>query len=491
MRKKIGFKFASATFSTVDGSDFVPKLRLLLQGYESEMRRLGLVDIYDLEQFMLYCSYVSRNIVELGVIDFDDRFSIDEVETCIGNEYVAAGFVDYYAELRAHGCVLPNLRGIEFRERDLSGAITMWAQMLASSGLSLMERGEGETASTIWSVLAEEYGSDSWSKRRGEHATSLSIANLATSLADVEGKTVLDLACGNVVYLATALSKGAASACGRDIDASAVMRAKIACFFADPAKSSDIANGDVLKATSATAPAECVFVAPPLGTRLRMSEVSDGGYAREMVAHATGEEAPRAVSVEDFCILKALDSLTEDGMAILHVSTGFLFQQQRTRQALRRMLVQDGRLQTVIELPGGCVPGSGVKSALLVLTARPNRGGVFIVDCDSKELDGKGLVSKGRGRCEITEAGIDWLVKTVEQREEIPLVATIVEREEILANGSSLCYSAYGEIVDYAAALDEVRSVDEILSDMRDAQLEVDALRGRIESTLELFKEKE
>ena len=66
MRKKIGFKFASATFSTVDGSDFVPKLRLLLQGYESEMRRLGLVDIYDLEQFMLYCSYVSRNIVELG-----------------------------------------------------------------------------------------------------------------------------------------------------------------------------------------------------------------------------------------------------------------------------------------------------------------------------------------------------------------------------------------------------------------------------------------
>ena len=74
------------------------------------------------------CSYVSRNIVELGVIDFDDRFSIDEVETCIGNEYVAAGFVDYYAELRAHGCVLPNLRGIEFRERDLSGAITMWAR---------------------------------------------------------------------------------------------------------------------------------------------------------------------------------------------------------------------------------------------------------------------------------------------------------------------------------------------------------------------------
>lgn len=484
MRKKIGFKFASATFSTVDGSDFAPKLRLLLQGYESEMRRLGLVDIYVLEQFMLYCSYVSRNIVELGVIDFDDRFSIDEVETYIGNEYVAAGFVDYYAELRAYGCVLPNLRGIEFRERDLSSAITMWARMLASSGLSLMEKGEGKTASTIWSLLAETHGSEFWGRRGGEHATSLSIANLATSLADVEGKTVLDLACGNGVYLATALSKGAASACGRDIDASAAMRAKIACFFADPTKSSDIANGDVLKAASAAAPAERVFAAPPLGTRLRMSEVSDGGYAREMVAHTTGEEAPRAVSVEDFCVLKALDSLTEDGAAILHVSTGFLFQQQRTRQALRRMLVRDGHLQTVIELPGGCVPGSGVKSALLVLTARPNRGGVLIVDCDSKELDGKGFVSRGRGRCEITEAGIDWLVKTVDQRKEIPLVATIVEREEILANGSSLCYSAYGDVVDYEAALDEVRSVDEILSDMRSARDAIESLDEQILTAL-------
>ena len=215
-----------------------------------------------------------------------------------------------------------------------------------------------------------------------------------------------------------------------------------------------------------------------------MSEVSDGGYAREMVAHATGEEAPRAVSVEDFCVLKALDSLTEDGVAILHVSTGFLFQQQRARQALRRMLVQDGHLQTVIELPGGCVPGSGVKSALLVLTARPNRGGVLIVDCDGKELDGKGFVSKGRGRCEITEAGIDWLVKTVEQRKEIPLAATLVEREEILANGSNLCYSAYGEIVDYAAALDEVRSVDEILSDMRSAREAIQSLDEQIAGIL-------
>ena len=484
MRKSIGFKFASATFSTVDGSDFVPKLHLLLQGYESEMRRLGVVDIYDLEQFMLYCSYVSRNVDELGVIDFDDGYSIDEVETCIGNEYVAAGFVDYYAELRAYGCVLPNLRGIEFRARDLSSAITMWAQMLASSGLSLMERGEGKTASTIWSVLAEEYGSDSWNKRGGEHATALSIANLATSLSDVEGRAVLDLACGNGTYLATALSKGAASVCGRDIDALAAMRAKIACFFADPTKSSDIANGDVLKAASAAAPAERVFVAPSLGTRLRMSEVSDGAYAREMIARATGEDAPRAVSMEDFCVVKALDSLTEDGVAILHVSTGFLFQQQRTRQTLRRMLVQDGHLQTVIELPGGCVPGSGVKSALLVLTARPNRGGVFIVDCDSKELDGKGFVSKGRGRCEITEAGIDWLVKTVDQRKEIPLLATIVEREEILANGSNLCYSAYGDVVDYEAALDEVRSVDEILSDMRSAREAIESLDEQILTAL-------
>lgn len=56
-------------------------------------------------------------------------------------------------------------------------------------------------------------------------------------------------------------------------------------------------------------------------------------------------------------------------------------------------------LQTVIELPGGIIPGTGVKSVLLVIAKQFTDQGVLIVDLDRKEIADKSYVSKGRGRC--------------------------------------------------------------------------------------------
>lgn len=491
MRKKLGFKFASVSVAAPDGKELVPRLKKLLWSYADAMRPCEPTDTFDLSAFMLYSSYVSRNADELGIEDFDLNFSIDEVVNCLGNEYVAASYVEYYAGLCVQNASLPDLSGLRLRAHDLSKAITTWAELLDASGLSLMDDCDFRAAATIQGVLAEMYTSDAWGKFGGEFATPLPIADLATRLVDVEEKSVLDFACGNGVYLASALSKGAASACGRDISDRAVMRAKIGCFFADPTARHDIAAANALTAASTTPPAQRVFVAPPLGVRLREFDIQEKGYYADVMTSVIGDVAVRTSNMEDFCVAKAFACLANDGVAVLHVSASFLFNQQKARQVLRGVLVEGGCLQTVIELPGGIIPGTGVKSALLVIGKQPTNDGVLIIDLDSKDLAGKGYVTKSRGRCKITEVGIDWLAKTVELRKEIPLAATIVEREKILANGSNLYYSAYGEVVDYEAALDEVRSVDEILSDMRDAQLEVDALRGRIEGILELFKEKE
>lgn len=489
MRKKTGFKFTPSV-STYDGKDLAPKLQRLLRAYASEMRQHEPTDTIDLSAFMLYCSYVSRNADELGLVDFDLSFSIDEVRNRLGNAYVAANFVDYYAGLCAQCDNLPDLRGIDFRAHDLSKAIATWVELLDASGLSLMEADDYETASTIQAVLAETYASDSWGRYGGEFSTPLSIAELATRLADVEGKTVLDFACGNGVYLASALSKGAASACGRDVSAQAVMRAKIGCFFADPTARHDIAAADALTASSATAPAQCVFVAPPLSMRLREFDILERGYYVDVMASVVGDATMRTPNMEDFCVAKAFASLADDGIAVLHISASFLFHQQKARQALRSALVEGGHLQTVIELPGGIIPGTGVKSALLVLGKRPTDDGVLIVDLDSKDLADKGYVSKGRGRCEITEAGIDWLAKTVEQRDEIPLVSTIADRERILASGSNLCYSTYGDVFDYDSILAETRSTKDIMDDIKAAQASIESLGEQIADILNSIEKK-
>lgn len=484
MRKKIGSKFASISVSVPDGEDLAPKLKKLLRSYAGEMRRDDPGEAIDLSAFMLYCSYVSRNVDELGLEDFDLSFSVDEAGDRLGNAYVATTFVDYYAGLCTQNDCLPDLRGADLRTHDLSGAISSWAAMLDDSGLSLMEGGDYETASTIGFVLAEMYASASWGRHGGEFATPLSIANLATRLADVEKKTVLDFACGSGVYLTSALSKGAASICGRDISPQAVMRAKIGCFFADPTAKHDIAAADALVAASATAPAQRIFVAPPFGMRLREFDIQEKGYYADVMASVVDDAAVRTPSMEDFCVAKAFRSLADDGVAVLHVSASFLFHQQKARQALRGALVEGGYLRTVIELPGGIIPGAGVKSALLVIGKQPSNEGVLIVDLDSRELDSKGYVVKGRGRCEITSEGIDWLVKTVDGRDEIPLVSTIADRERILASSSNLCYSAYGDVFDYGAVLDEARSAKDIMGDIRKARASIDLLSEQITEIL-------
>ena len=165
MRKKIGSKFASISVSVPDGEDLAPKLKKLLRSYAGEMRRTTPRSI-DLSAFMLYCSYVSRNVDELGLEDFDLSFSVDEAGDRLGNAYVATTFVDYYAGLCTQNDCLPDLRGADLRTHDLSGAISSWAAMLDDSGLSLMEGGDCETASTIGFVLTEMYASASWGQAR-------------------------------------------------------------------------------------------------------------------------------------------------------------------------------------------------------------------------------------------------------------------------------------------------------------------------------------
>lgn len=125
-----------------------------------------------------------------------------------------------------------------------------------------------------------------------------------------------------------------------------------------------------------------------------------------------------------------------------------------------------------------------MKSALLVVGKQPADDGVLIVDLDSKDLADKGYVAKSRGRCEITGAGIDWLAKTVEQREAIPLVSTVADRETILASGSNLCYSTYGDVFDYDSILDETRSSKDIMEDIQAAQASIDSLGAQIADIL-------
>ena len=485
MRRKLGFKFASITVSTADGEALAPKLANLLLDYAGKMRAsTDMDDALDFAAFMLYCSYVSRNAEGLGVVGLDVDYSIDEVKNNLGNKYVAGDFIKAYASLKA-GCGLPDLSGASFSVPDLSKAIVAWCDALTASGLSLMEGDDTfAAAKTIRDVLVEVGSSDRWQAGYGASSSSRSISELAVRLAGVEGKSVLDFACGDGVFLSCAESSGAGSVYGRDADPIAVTRSQISCFFADPTCPADVRAADALQPDpSFPGVVHRILVAPPLGMQLRGSE-GDSPYIAQAYRAALGELPVRSRNVEDFFVAKALASLDVEGVAVVHVSASFLFHQQKARQALRRALIEHGHVRAVIELPGGCVPGSSVKSALLVLGKSRGDDGVLIVDLDSKELSDKGYVNKGRGKCEITAEGIEWLVHAIETREEIEMVSTLVPTDKALEGDCNLCYSAHGAVYDFTSALEARRSAAEIKDEADAAHAIIDELGKQVDSIL-------
>ena len=485
MRKKMGFKFASITVGYPDGKKLAPKLRKLLWDYCDAIkpyydRGEGIV----LSAFLLYCSYVSRNHYDLTLDDLFYDFEIDGVRDCLGNDYLAAEFIDYYAGLHEQDPSLLDLRGTTFAIQDLSKAIFQWVSLLDESGLSLMEWPDDRVANTLKDVLVEVLMAGPLGKETAEHTSSPSVARLVARLADVNEKSVLDFVCGNGLFLSAALDNGAKEVKGADVNYQSVALTKILCFFSGPHCGRDIITVDALSAASATLSAQRVLAAPPLGVRLREHDISERGYVSDVFGCLSDEAGAKSFFFEDYCIAKALACLTEGGIAVLHVSASLLFHQQKGRQALRRALVEGGLLRAVIELPGGCVPGTTVKSALLVIGKETTDDGVFIVDLDCKDLPGAGYLEKGRGRCDITDKGIDWVAGLVARREEVSLVSTVVERGDMLATGYNLCYSAYGDVYDISSALSETRSSEEIMGDIKAAQEAIERLDGRIDDIL-------
>jgi type I restriction-modification system DNA methylase subunit len=113
--------------------------------------------------------------------------------------------------------------------------------------------------------------------------------------------------------------------------------------------------------TAELPPSTCVVSAPPLGLRtsqpyelLGGSRTHDGEYA---------------------AVDRILHLLTDGGRAVMHVGAGFTFRADGER--FRRYVADHFRVSAVIGCPQGAVPGSSIRSVLLVID-RSQPGDTFI-----------------------------------------------------------------------------------------------------------------
>ena len=103
--------------------------------------------------------------------------------------------------------------------------------------------------------------------------------------------------------------------------------------------------------------------------------------------------------------------LKAGGRAAVIVPDGVLFGSSKAHKELRRMLVEDQKLDAVISLPGGVFrPYAGVSTAILLFT-KTNSGGtdrVWFYDCDA---DGWSLDDKRNPLLDETKLGATPTVK--------------------------------------------------------------------------------
>jgi type I restriction enzyme M protein len=187
--------------------------------------------------------------------------------------------------------------------------------------------------------------------------------------------------------------------------------------------------------------------------------------------------------------------LKPGGRAAVIVPEGVLFGSSNAHKTLRKLLVEEQKLEGVVSLPSGVFrPYAGVSTAILVFTKTNSGGteGVWFYDCqaDGWSLDDRrapllsedqlGPVPTGVfGDAEHTKNNLPDILDRWRKRDESerqrPRTATsfFVTKPELVANGYDLSVTRYKEILREKV---EHRPPQEILASL--AALEVEIQRG-------------
>jgi len=184
--------------------------------------------------------------------------------------------------------------------------------------------------------------------------------------------------------------------------------------------------------------------------------------------------------------------LKPGGRAAVIVPDGVLFGSSNAHKALRRMLVEDQKLDAVVSLPGGVFkPYAGVSTAILLFT-KTNSGGTdtvwfYDVDADGWSLDDKRtpllpddklgpipralLTAEEHAKNNLPDILARWLGRAGREHDRPRTAQSFcVPKEDIAAQGYDLSLNRYKEVVHDTV---EHRAPKEILAELATLESEI------------------
>jgi type I restriction enzyme M protein len=145
--------------------------------------------------------------------------------------------------------------------------------------------------------------------------------------------------------------------------------------------------------------------------------------------------APKSAADFSF-LLHGLHYLKDDGVMAIILPHGVLFR-GGAEERIRRKLLDDGHIDTVIGLPANLFYSTGIPVCILVLKKCKKSDDVLFINAAEHFV-------KGKRQNQLTEEHIARIVETYQQRpEDVPRYARRVSMKEIAANDYNLNISRY------------------------------------------------
>jgi len=195
--------------------------------------------------------------------------------------------------------------------------------------------------------------------------------------------------------------------------------------------------------------------------------------------------------------------LKPGGRAAVIVPDGVLFGSSKAHKELRRILVEEQKLDGVVSLPGGVFkPYAGVSTAILLFTKTNSGGTDFVwfydVDADGWSLDDKRtpllpedklgpvpasrLTEEEHAKNNLPDVRARWAERDGSERDRPRTAQSFcVPKADIVAQGYDLSLNRYKEVVHEAV---EHRSPKEILAELRGIEEEIQRGMKELEEML-------
>jgi type I restriction enzyme M protein len=186
---------------------------------------------------------------------------------------------------------------------------------------------------------------------------------------------------------------------------------------------------------------DAVVANPPFSYRWEPKD--EGGEDMRFKNHGV---APK--SAADFAfLLHGLHYLKDDGVMAIILPHGVLFR-GGAEEKIRKKLLSDGHIDTVIGLPANLFYSTGIPVCVLVLKKCKKPDDVLFINAAEHFV-------KGKRQNQLTEKHIDKIVSTYQQRpKEVERYARCVAMKEIEANDFNLNISRYISTAEADAEID-------------------------------------